>query len=170
MKDIKQITTFFLTLLFTHCCARYGETTTYDGVTTNYNRYLEVNGSTGIYYQNPVSGIDTYTMTLWVKLQSLPVNTRKDMTVLSFSPDAFSLSFTIQERLVGTADRGGSITVDGKIRTNNWYVIVLRSNQSSTSLQIRELSFITFSSNSFNGFFPFRNERLSFDNFIIGIS
>lgn len=71
---------------------------------------------------------------------------------------------------MGDADRGGSITVNGEIRVNNWYIIVLRSNQSSTSLQIRELSFNTFSSNNFNGFFPLRNDRLSFDSFIISIS
>ncbi len=71
MKDIKLHTAlrFLLAILFVNkCYARYAETTTYDGVTTNYNRYLENNGSTGIYYQNPITGIDTYTMTLWVKL------------------------------------------------------------------------------------------------------
>lgn len=82
--------------------------TLYDGVTYNYNKYLEMNGAAGFKVQNPISGLDTYTMSVWFRLTQLPWVVKKDMTIIQFTPNAFRCYVNTAKNL--QCDSDGSST------------------------------------------------------------
>lgn len=90
--------------------------------------------------------------------------------MIGFSPNAFTISYTVFNQLNLASDGGGSFTIDASIRNNSWYMIVVRSSQSYSSVELRDVTYSLFSSNNLGSFFPFGYTQFSYQSLVIGIA
>eukprot|EP00347_Sterkiella_histriomuscorum_P001938 403370091 len=68
-----------------------------------------------------------------------------------------------------TGDRAGVFNVDGNLKYNNWYIILIRAKSDSSSFQLRDLTFTLVNQDTTSQFFPYGKTSLSFDSIVVGI-
>lgn len=98
-----------------------------DGVTYNYNTYLNFTGEVGLRYSEAVVGLSTFTMSIWFKLDSYPWDIGRDMVIVQFNPDAFTCQALARTKLECRSDKGSSMTVGGTPRLGQWYILIVRA-------------------------------------------
>lgn len=99
----------------------------YDGVTYNYNTYINFTGDTGIKIEDNYNGIQTYTMSLWIKMDKNPWDVGKDMNIIQFTPNAFNCAINQKQKLDCDSDGGSSLVVGGQLRLGSWYMLIIKS-------------------------------------------
>ena len=60
------IITLLLLIIITNCQGRIGTNTTFDGVTYNYNTYLNFSGNVGLQVTSSLQNLTNFTMSVWV--------------------------------------------------------------------------------------------------------
>lgn len=65
---------------------RIGSNTTYDGVMYNYNQYVRFSGQIGVQIDDTISNLQSYTMSVWFKLQWTPAEMGKNMDIVTIKP------------------------------------------------------------------------------------
>lgn len=87
-----------------------------DGVTYNYNTYLNFNGNFGLKIEEPINDISTYSMSIWFRFDEFPWEIYKDMTIIQFSPNAFTCGYSNRKKVVNCeSDKGQSLAITGDI-------------------------------------------------------
>jgi hypothetical protein len=88
---------------------------------------LNFSGQTGLKLAEPIVGLQTYSLSIWVRLDAYPWDTGQDMVVIYLYPEAFSCQFLARKKLECRSDRGSTMTVGGDPRIGQWYIIIIRA-------------------------------------------
>ncbi|TNV87566.1 hypothetical protein FGO68_gene5423 [Halteria grandinella] len=111
------------------------------------NSYLEFDGQGGIWYKD-TSGytLDSYSISMWVKFSQMPDDLQRSITFFT-AKSAFRCYLSrLKELRCQSQIQSGSydlVVPSDNLVANNWYILVLRTDSSKCSLQIRHTDFDT---------------------------
>ncbi|CDW76030.1 UNKNOWN [Stylonychia lemnae] len=151
--------------------ARQASTSVFDGVMNNYNTYLRFGGQSGLQVKDYLQALDSYSLSVWIRLQVNPTDYGKNMDILTLKP-GFQCYFNIRSRILCQPDVSSSPSyyqIDAGIRLFNWYIITIRSSQTDSIIQLRELQNVVFSQEKYSIFFPFGYSQISVQETYLGI-